>query len=95
MTKVKEKRKNTRQFSATSYNCLRIALCFFCLVLQVGSGNATGLAMNMSLNISTTACNVVLGYKQPFDMISVHDANDAFKLIGVTHACTGWYFFIV
>ena len=43
----------------------------------------------MTLNLTTIACNVVLGYKQPFDLISVHDANDAYKLVGVAHLCTG------
>ena len=43
----------------------------------------------MTMNLTTIACNVVLGYKQPFHLISVHDANDSFRLTGVDHLCAG------
>ena len=61
--------------------------------LQVGSGNGTAMTMNMTLDLTTIACNVVLGYRRPFDLISVHDVDDNHKMVGVAHLVAGEPFY--
>ena len=47
------------------------------------------MTMNMTLDLITTTCNVVLGYRQPFDLISVHNVEDNYKMVGVAHLVAG------
>ena len=51
--------------------------------------NWTALNMNMTLDLTSIACNVALGYRHPFNLTSVHDIEQDYKMLGLFHISGG------
>ena len=45
--------------------------------------------VNMTTDLTTIVCNLVLGYRVPLDLLTVHDVDDGYKMVGTAHLATG------
>jgi len=54
-------------------------------ILPLGTGNLTCLIPNMTLDIQSCMINVVLGYSQGMDLLTVHDVEKSYEFVTVVH----------